>query len=116
MEGGGLLPGVLALLRNLGGTTGLGLLSAVVLGGAFGWVGPMAYLLITDVAFSGDPTTPWIWAARPPHDAGAALCAGVVFAAGAVAITLLGARSSAKREPPGSSPSRVVVRIRTGSW
>jgi hypothetical protein len=92
---GGVLPGgSLALLRYLAGTAGLGLLSAVALGGAFGWVGPMAYLLITEVALNGHPTTPWVWAARPPHDHGAALCAGVVFAAGTVAITLFGARNA----------------------
>jgi hypothetical protein len=90
----GVLPdGTLGLLRYFAGTAGLGLLSAVVLGGAFGWVGPMAYLLVTEVALSGHPTTPWVWAARPPHDHGAALCAGVVFAAGTVAIALLGARN-----------------------
>ena len=96
----GVLPGgTLALLRYLAGTTGLGLLSAVGLGGAFGWVGPMAYLLVTEVALTGDPTTPWVWAGRPTHDLGAALCAGAVFIAGTVAITLLGARSSPGRGP-----------------
>ena len=92
---GGVLPGgTLALLRYLAGTAGLGLLSAVALGGAFGWVGPMAYLLISEVALDGDPTTPWIWAGRPPHDHGAALCAGAVFLAGLVAITVLGTRNA----------------------
>jgi hypothetical protein len=91
----GALPGgTLALLRNLAGTTGLGLLCAVARGGAFGWVGPMAYLLVTEVTLNAHPTTPWIWAARPPHDHGAALCAGAVFAAGTVAITLFGARNT----------------------
>jgi len=66
----------------------------VALGGPFGWVGPMAYLLITEVALDGDPTTPWIWAGRPPHDHGAALCAGAVFLAGLVAITVLGTRNA----------------------
>lgn len=92
---GGVLPGgTLALLRYLAGTAGLGLLSAVALGGAFGWVGPMAYLLITEVALDGDPTTPWIWAGRPAHDHGAALCAGAVFVAGMVAVTVLGTRDA----------------------
>jgi hypothetical protein len=40
-------------------------------------------------------TTPWIWPARPPDDAGGALYAAVVFAAGIVAITVRGARESA---------------------
>ena len=95
---GGVLPGgTLALLRYLAGTAGLGLLSAVALGGPFGWVGPMAYLLITEVALSGDPTTPWVWAARPTHDLGAAACAALVFAVGTAAIAVLGARNTGRR-------------------
>jgi hypothetical protein len=37
-------------------------------------------------------TTPWIWPARPPHDLGAAICAGLAFTAGMVVITVRGAR------------------------
>jgi hypothetical protein len=90
---GGVLPGGnLAMLRNLAGMTGIGLLSAAALGGAFGWTGPMAYLLVTEVALGGNPTTPWVWPARPPHDRGAAICAALVFAAGITVITVRGAR------------------------
>lgn len=90
---GGYLPGgTLAMLRNVAGVTGTGLLTAVAAGGAFGWAGPLAYLLVTEVALTGKPTTPWIWAGRPTHDLGAALCAAAVFAAGLVLITLRGAR------------------------
>jgi hypothetical protein len=90
---GGHLPGGnLAMLRNLAGMTGTGLLAAAALGGAFGWTGPMAYWLVTEGALAGAWTTPWIWPARPPHDLGGALCAYGVFAAGIVAVTLLGAR------------------------
>jgi hypothetical protein len=92
---GGLLPGgTLAMLRNLAGMTGAGLLTAAVFGGAFGWAGPMAYWVLTEGALAGSWTTPWIWPARPPHDLGAALCAGLVFAAGMVVITVRGARDS----------------------
>jgi hypothetical protein len=98
---GGYLPGgTLAMLRNLAGMTGTGLLSAVLLGGAFGWLGPMAYLLVTEVALAGHPTTPWIWPGRPPHDLGGALCASAVFAAGIVAFTLLGAHDSGRHSAP----------------
>jgi hypothetical protein len=94
---GGVLPGgTLAMLRNLAGATGIGLLSAAALGGAFGWTGPMAYLLVTEVALSGNPTTPWVWASRPPHDRGAAMCAALVFAAGITVITVRGARDSVR--------------------
>jgi hypothetical protein len=95
---GGLLPGgTLALLRNLAGLIGLGLLCAAALGGAFGWTGPLAYLLITEVALTGNPTTPWVWAARPPHDLGGALCAALVLVAGTAAFTVTGARDSGRR-------------------
>ena len=95
---GGTLPGGAAvLLRNLAGLAGTGLLAAAVLGGAFGWAGPMAYLLITFTALSQGWTTPWIWPARPPDDLGAALCASAVFAAGIVAVTVLGARDPGRR-------------------
>jgi len=98
---GGLLPGgTLALLRNLAGITGIGLLTAAVFGGAFGWTGPIAYLVVTEVALTGNPTTPWVWSARPPHDLGGALCAALVFAAGTAAITLFGARDSGRRSSP----------------
>jgi hypothetical protein len=94
---GGYLPGgTLALLRNVGGMIGLGLLSAVVLGGAFGWTGPMAYWLITESALAAGWTTPWIWPGRPPHDTGGAICAGLVFAVGLAAFTVRGARTTVR--------------------
>jgi hypothetical protein len=95
LPGGSATGGSLALLRNVAGITGFGLLAAVLLGGMLAWLGPMAYVLVTEVALQGPlPTTPWVWPARPPHDLGAALCAGGVFAAGAVLITVRGARES----------------------
>jgi hypothetical protein len=95
---GGALPGgTLAMLRNLAGMTGIGLLSAAVLGGAFGWTGPMAYWLVTETALAAGWTTPWVWPGRPPHDRGAAICASAVFAAGLVAITVLGARDPGRQ-------------------
>jgi hypothetical protein len=98
---GGILPGgSLALLRNLGGMTGTGLLSAAALGGAFGWTGPMAYWLATESLLAAHWSTPWIWPARPPHDRGGAICAGLVAVAGLAAVTLLGARDSGGRPAP----------------
>jgi len=94
--GGNLPGGSLALLRNVAGMTGLGLLAAVVFGGMLAWAGPIAYLLVTEVALQGKPTTPWVWPARPPHDLGAALCAAGVFAAGALLVTVRGPRESGR--------------------
>ena len=98
---GGYLPGgSLSLLRNLAGMTGTGLLSAAVLGGAFGWVGPMGYLLVVEGGLAGGWSTPWLWPGRPPGDLGGALCAAAVFAAGVIALTLLGTQGA--RRPPAS--------------
>ena len=94
---GGALPGgTLALLRNLAGMTGIGLLSAAVLGGAFGWTGPMAYLVVTEAVLAGrrdhavDLAGPA--AARPRRGA----LRRLVFAAGVVVITVRGARDSVR--------------------
>ena len=99
---GGMPGGTLALLRNFGGMVGIGLLSAVALGGAFGWTGPMAYLLITEGALAHGWTTSWVWPARPPHDRGAAICACLVLAAGLVLITVRGPRESGRDSGPAS--------------
>jgi hypothetical protein len=85
--------GALGLLRDLAGFTGLAFLTGAVLGGAMAWIGPIGYLGITVPALAGHWTTPWLWPARPPHDHGAAICAGLVFAAGAALVTLRGARA-----------------------
>ena len=85
--------GTLDILRNTAGLSGIGLLLAAVIGGVLAWVGPMAYMIVTLFALSGGWTTPWLWAARPPHDLGGALCAGLVVAAGIVVATARGARA-----------------------
>jgi len=92
--GGALPEGLLAMLRNVAGITGVGLLSAAVFGGMLAWAGPMAYLVLTETMLSRGRSSPWVWPSRPPHDLAAALCAAGVFAAGAVLITLRGARES----------------------
>jgi hypothetical protein len=93
-----LADGSLGLLRDLGGLIGVALLAAVVLGGSWSWIGPIGYLGVMLPALAGHWTTPWAWPARPPHDRGAAICAGLAFAAGLVAITLRGARDGAARD------------------
>jgi hypothetical protein len=103
---GGQLPGgALAMLRDLAGIIGIGLVSAAALGGAFGWTGPLAYLLVTEVALTGQPTTPWVWAARPSHDLGGALCAALLLIAGTAAVTFFGARDAGLGRTP---PSRYL--------
>lgn len=98
--GAHLAGGTLAVLRNVTGLTGIGLLCAAVLGGWLAWIGPTAYLIAGAYAlytqWHGPAlTTPWLWPARPPHDTGAAICAGLVLACGLVVITIRGARDPA---------------------
>jgi hypothetical protein len=88
-----LADGTLGLLRDLGGFTGLALLTATLAGGGLAWIGPLGYAAITLPALTGSWTTPWTWAARPPHDRGAAICAGLAFAAGFALLTARGARA-----------------------
>jgi hypothetical protein len=95
--GAHLAGGTLDVVRNVAGLTGIGLLCAALLGGQLGWTGPLGYMLVGVYGLYTDwhgpaLTTPWIWPARPPHDLGAALCAGLVFAAGLAVITVRGAR------------------------
>jgi hypothetical protein len=85
--------GTLALLRDLAGFTGIEVLAGAVLGGGLAWIGPLGYLAVAMPALTGHWTTPWLWPARPPHDHGAAICAGLVFAAGLAAVTARGARA-----------------------
>jgi hypothetical protein len=89
--------GTLDMLRNVGGITGIGLLFAAALGGGLSWTGPTAYLVAGVYALYAQwhppgLSTPWLWPARPSHDLGGALCAGLVFAAGLAVTTWRGAR------------------------
>jgi hypothetical protein len=95
--------GTLDVLRNLAGITGIGLLCAATINGGLAWVGPAAFLLPGAYALYTQwhhpaLTTPWLWPGRPPHDLGAAICAGLVYAAGVAVITARGARDLADEE------------------
>jgi hypothetical protein len=98
--GAQLAGGTLDVLRNVAGLTGLGLLCAAALGGALAWAAPTGYLVVGIYALYTQwhhpaLTTPWIWPARPPHDLGAAICAGLVFTAGLAIFAVRGARDRA---------------------
>jgi hypothetical protein len=85
--------GELDAARNVAGLAGIALLCAAAFGGNLSWVGPLAYFMISEYALTTGWTTPWTWPARPPHDLGAGLCAGLVFTAGAVTIAVCGDRT-----------------------
>ncbi|MGO9960329.1 MAG: hypothetical protein ACLP50_30865 [Solirubrobacteraceae bacterium] len=85
-----------AIVRNLGGLIGIGLLAANAFGGQLAWIGPVAYGVIAQYALTAAWTTPWIWPARPADDLGAALYAALTFTAGILAATTRGARDTAR--------------------
>jgi hypothetical protein len=65
------------------------------------WLPPLrlgAALALTAVAgLAAGWGTPWIWPGRPSGDLGGALCASAVFAAGVIALTLLGTLGVGRR-------------------
>jgi hypothetical protein len=85
-----LLGGPLALLRNVVGIAGVGLLAAGVLEAWFSWIGPMAYLALAEEALSSGWHTPWM--SRPPGDVGGAICAALLFGVGLTVVAIRGAR------------------------
>jgi hypothetical protein len=89
--------GTLDVARNVAGITGIGLISAAVIGAGLSWIGPMAYLVLSEDAILNGWRSPWIWSTRPSHDPGSALCAALVFVTGAGLITALGARQRAAK-------------------
>jgi hypothetical protein len=98
--GAHLAGGTLDAARNVAGMTGLGLLCAAALGGGLAWAGPTGYLMVGVYALYTQwhhpaLTTPWIWPTRPPHDLGAAICAGLVFTVGLAVFAVRGARDRA---------------------
>ena len=95
--GAHLAGGWLDVLRNVAGSTGIGLLCATAVGAGLAWAGPAAYLLAGVYGLYTQwhhpaLTTPWLWPARPQHDVGAAICATLIFVLGLAAATTRGAR------------------------
>jgi hypothetical protein len=83
--------GTLDIIRNIAGVAGIGLLSAAVIGAGLAWIGPMAYLVVSEYAILNAWRTPWVWPTRPAHDAGAAVCAALAFVVGTAIVTARGA-------------------------
>ena len=76
------------MIAAIAGLTTIGVLCAVLLGGALAWAGPTGYLVVGAL----------LWAAGPTHDVEAALCAGTVFIVGLALVTVRGTRDRV-REP-----------------
>ncbi len=90
--GTGLIHGMLPVVRNLLGFTGVALLLSLAVGGLLSWIGPLAYVGICQCAAVANYSEPITWASRPPADRGGWIAALVVFAVGLVAFTIRGPR------------------------
>ena len=88
----GLVHGMLPVVRDLLGFTGVALLLSLAIGGLLSWIGPLAYVGICQCAAIANYSEPLTWAARPPTDRGGWIAALVVFAAGLAAFTIRGPR------------------------
>jgi len=89
----GLVHGMLPVVRNVLGFTGVALLCSLAVGGLLSWIGPLAYAGICQCAAIANYSEPLTWAARPPADRGGWIAALVVFAAGLAAFTIRGPRT-----------------------
>ena len=91
--GQGLNEGILVLVRNIIGITGIGLLCSLVTGGLLAWTLPIGYMAFCQYALLEAWTAPWTWPVRPPADRGAWICACAAFAAGLLLFTIRGPRT-----------------------
>jgi hypothetical protein len=92
-SGVGLADGMLPVVRNVLGFTGVGLLFSLFTGGLVAWIGPLAYQAICQFTLIAHYTEPYTWASRPPADRGGWIAAMVAFAIGLVAFTIRGPRT-----------------------
>jgi hypothetical protein len=84
--------GILPVLRDVLGMTGIGLVFCLVTGALIAWIGPLAFTAIAQYALIANYSEPLTWPTRPPTDRGGWIAAMVVFAVGLIAFAIRGAR------------------------
>jgi hypothetical protein len=82
----------LAAARNLGGFTGLALLTAMVTDASLGWITPLAYAIYCGGPVDVHAVTLWSWPALPSGSSAALAIALALLSAGVAAITRAGPR------------------------
>jgi hypothetical protein len=87
-----LADGILPVVRNVLGMTGIGLIFCLVTGALVAWIGPLAVTAISQYALIANYSEPLTWPARPPTDRGGWTAAMVVFSVGLIAFSIKGAR------------------------
>lgn len=89
-NGVALAGGVLAVARNVLGMAGIGLLFSLVTGGLLAWIGPLAFMAVSQFALIANHSWPWTWPARPPTDRGGWIAAMAVLAVALIAYAIRG--------------------------
>jgi hypothetical protein len=84
--------GILPVVRNVLGMTGIGVIFCLVTGAQIAWIGPLAFTAISQFALVANYSEPLTWPTRPPADRGGWIAALVVFAVGLIAFTVRGPR------------------------
>jgi hypothetical protein len=84
--------GILPVVRNVLGMTGIGLICCLVTGGLIAWIGPLAFTAISQFALVANYSEPLTWPTRSPTDRGGWIAAMVVCAVGLAAFTIRGPR------------------------
>jgi hypothetical protein len=87
-----LFGGVLPVARNVLGMAGIGLLCSVATGGLLAWIGPLAFMALSQLALIANYSWPWTWPARPPMDRGGWIAAMAVLVAALIVYTIRGPR------------------------
>jgi hypothetical protein len=87
-----LFGGVLPVARNVLGMAGIGLLCSLATGGLLAWIGPLAFMAVSQFALIAHYSWPWTWPARPPTDRGGWIAAMAVLAVALIAYTIRGPR------------------------
>jgi len=84
--------GILPVVRDVLGMTGIGMIISLVTGALIAWTGPLAFTAISQFALIANYSEPLTWPPRSPADRGGWIAAMVVFAAGLIAFTIRGPR------------------------
>jgi hypothetical protein len=84
--------GVLPVARNVLGMAGIGLLCSLATGGLLAWIGPLAFMAVSQFALIANHSWQWAWPARPPADRGGWIAAMTTLAVALIAYAIRGPR------------------------
>ncbi|MGH3249433.1 MAG: hypothetical protein ACRDOI_24970 [Trebonia sp.] len=110
-----LFGGILPVVRNVLGMTGIGLIFCLFSGALTAWIGPVAFTAISQYALIANYSEPLTWPTRPPTDRGGWIAATIAFAVGLIAFTIKGARIRPSDELPQADDQRFRAKAANAS-